>query len=164
MDCVNWTIHGQRFSSRSAFSYILEQGSTLASFYPTDFAGMAPCRREESQMRLFISNYHLLQPDDEENLKLAVALIGPISVSIRFTKNFFFYMSGIFYDYSCLSMPNITNHAVLLVGYGVSRGAPDFWIIQNSWGIGWGENGYARIVRNSVIDCGITSAAIYPVL
>jgi len=38
------------------------------------------------------------------------------------------------------------NHAVTLVGYGTESGT-DYWVIQNSWGLGWGVNGIGRIVR-----------------
>lgn len=38
-------------------------------------------------------------------------------------------------------------HAVVVVGYGKENEDP-YWIIANSWGTGWGNNGYARIVRN----------------
>ena len=34
---------------------------------------------------------------------------------------------------------------MLLVGY-----TPDYWIIKNSWGPGWGENGYVRIKRGKL--------------
>ena len=56
------------------------------------------------------------------------------------------------------------NHAVLLVGYGTDPDVGDYWVIQNSWGVTWGEKGYMRLARNTLYNCGITSAAIYPVL
>ena len=166
IDCVDWATDGdgQRFSSRSAFDYIRKKGSTLKSFYPNDSSKRKPCRREENQGRLFISGYRLLKPFDEENLKIAVAIIGPIAVSIRITRNFFFYKSGVFYDSACRMWAHTTNHVVLLVGYGSSPDGGDFWVIQNNWGVGWGENSYARMARNSVINCAIASSAIYPVL
>ena len=100
---------------------------------------------------------------DEEELKRAVALLGPTAVKIQVTENFVTYKSGVFYDSACVMGPSRI-HAVVLVGYGHDIVAGDFWIIKNSWGVTWGEKGYMKLARNTVYDCGITSDVILPVI
>ena len=56
------------------------------------------------------------------------------------------------------------NHAVVLTGYGSDPVAGNFWVIQNSWGSYWGENGYVRMARNTLSDCCVAAAALYPVI
>ncbi len=52
------------------------------------------------------------------------------------------------------------NHAVLAVGYGTLNGM-DYWLIKNSWGATWGDNGYFRMQRG-VNMCGIINCNSYP--
>jgi KDEL-tailed cysteine endopeptidase len=70
--------------------------------------------------------------------------VGPLSTSTDGgTWDFQNYSSGIL-TASCSQV----NHAVTLVGYGVSTTGIKYWLIRNSWGSYWGENGYIRIQVN----------------
>lgn len=78
---------------------------------------------------------------------------GPIVVEFNAIPNFFRYQSGIFNDKSCSA--NI-DHAMAAVGYG-----PDHVILKNSWGVGWGEKGFARVARGWNL-CGMYKWGFHP--
>ncbi|KAF4516390.1 hypothetical protein B566_EDAN008513 [Ephemera danica] len=58
---------------------------------------------------------------------------------------------------------DILDHAMLLVGYGTNENGIDYWIIKNSHGKAWGENGYMRL-RRGANTCAIASDTNFPVI
>ena len=76
---------------------------------------------------------------------------GPLAISVA-ASNFKNYHGGVFDG--CSYHENIQlNHAVQLVGWGSENGV-DFWIVRNSWGSTWGEEGYIRLLREENPGCG----------
>lgn len=47
------------------------------------------------------------------------------------------------------------DHGVQLVGFGTDAKGGDYWLVRNSWGTGFGEEGYIRIRRYATAPCGI---------
>merc|ERR1712224_1151824 len=43
------------------------------------------------------------------------------------------------------------------MGYGTDAEHGDYWIVRNSWGPEWGENGFIRLKRESEAMCGTDS-------
>jgi C1A family cysteine protease len=85
----------------------------------------------------------------EEKLAHNLLSFGPIPIGIDSSNPIFdVYKSGVIKEHQC---GKDIDHAVLVVGY-----TPTYWILKNSWGPQWGENGYFRIKRG-VNACGINS-------
>uniref|UniRef100_A0AAY4D9D5 Cathepsin 12 n=1 Tax=Denticeps clupeoides TaxID=299321 RepID=A0AAY4D9D5_9TELE len=146
----------------NAYDYVVNNGLQSSDTYPYTSVDTQPCFYDSSQIVARINDYRFIPAGDEQALADAVATIGPITVAVDADhSSFLFYSSGIYEEPMC--DPNNLSHAVLLVGYG-SEGGRDYWIIKNSWGTGWGEGGYMRMVRNGSNTCGIASYALYPVV
>ncbi|KAL0689354.1 hypothetical protein Bca4012_089032 [Brassica carinata] len=108
-----------------------------------------------------ISGYETVPNDDEEALLKAVSQ-QPVSVAIDASGLAFKQYSGGIYNGDCGTH---LNHAVTIVGYGMSEKGTKYWLLKNSWGQTWGENGYMRIKRD--VDtpqgmCGLARLAFYP--
>lgn len=95
----------------------------------------------------------------ESSMMKALVNRGPVAVAMdASSKTFYFYSSGVYQDNEC-STKDFT-HAMLVVGYGSSEGE-NYWLVKNSWGTSWGEEGYIRVARG-YNTCGILSRGSYP--
>jgi len=86
---------------------------------------------------------------------------GPASVAVQAdTATFQTYSSGIITSSACGT--NI-DHAITAVGYGTNDAGQSYYIVQNSWGTGWGDQGYVAIGAASGAGiCGINQYVAYP--
>jgi len=95
----------------------------------------------------------------EPQLKEAVGNVGPITIGVNASPSSFGrYAGGVYDDPACSTQGN---HMVTAVGYDT---AANYWIVKNSWGRSWGEDGYIRFIYGKEM-CGVGYCmAVWPVL
>jgi hypothetical protein len=76
-----------------------------------------------------------------DDIKRKILEFGPIAVGVTADETFQSYLSGVYNARTTAPL----NHAVVLVGWDDAQGKEGVWFLRNSWGPGWGENGYMRI-------------------
>jgi cathepsin L len=145
-----------------AFAYIKKNGLTTESKYPY-VARNQFCKNFGKTIanKTFISDWKNVQPMNETRMVDVLFHVGPLNVAVAASsRDFKFYKSGIL-DKCGVQL----DHAVLVVGYGVENGN-EYFIIKNSWGETYGENGYIRISRNRHIGgtCGVATMPSYPIV
>jgi len=81
----------------------------------------------------------------EENMKQEIAQRGPLACGIAVPDSLEDYTGGIYCDTT--KDVNIV-HDISIVGYGTEDGKP-YWLVRNSWGTHWGENGFFKVCRGT---------------
>eukprot|EP00914_Ancora_sagittata_P018237 GHVO01036051.1.p1 GENE.GHVO01036051.1~~GHVO01036051.1.p1 ORF type:complete len:351 (+),score=53.34 GHVO01036051.1:138-1190(+) len=144
-----------------AFKYIqVNDGDDTEESYPYEGVD-GECRFKKDFVGATVTGYTDLPKGDELKMKEAVATIGPIAVAIDAAhQSFQMYASGVYDEETCTD--NL-DHAVLVVGYGTDLGQ-DYWLVKNSWGTTWGDDGYIKMSRNKDNQCGIANMASYPLV
>jgi len=140
----------------NAFKYIQANGGIdTEDSYPYTARDGTSCLFKPANVAAKVSGFSDVPSQSESGL--ASALNGqPVSVAIDASHSSFqFYSGGVYYEAACSSTQ--LDHGVLAVGYG-----SDHYIVKNSWGSGWGSQGYILMARNRNNNCGIATAASYP--
>jgi len=147
---------------------------------------ICPCSTPVNATRYFANNYQYVGGYyggcSEEAMRISLVRNGPLVVTYKATDQFGNYydngFNGIWHCNSTTtrsSLPpylqqyypfEMSNHAVLLVGYGIDRYTKErYWIVRNSWGKNWGDGGFFRIARGTN-ECFIETGAMeaFPIL
>ncbi|CAG4972964.1 unnamed protein product [Colias eurytheme] len=129
--------------SHYVFKALAEQGGSMREEdYPYEDA-KGQCRTQKDKIAVKVTGGDQLFVSGEDDLKEAVASHGPLSIAICTDSQFHAYVGGVYRPSTpCMQY----NHATLLVGYG-NDGRDNYWLIKNSWGADWGEQGYIKLVR-----------------
>ncbi|KAL4555596.1 hypothetical protein LXL04_038220 [Taraxacum kok-saghyz] len=142
----------------SAFEYTLKVGGLMREEdYPYTGNDGGKCKFDKNKIVASVSNFSVVSLDEDQ---IAANLVkhGPLAVAIN-AVYMQTYIRGVSCPYVCSKR---LDHGVLMVGYGAGGFSPirrkekPYWIIKNSWGPNWGENGYYKICKGPNV-CGVDS-------
>ncbi|XP_024545824.1 zingipain-2 [Selaginella moellendorffii] len=156
---------------QDSFVYIQKTGLEASASYP--YIGKNSTCHIGNPYKVFIDGFDTLRgslcapgvsaSDIEEELKMRVAQQPVTALIDGSSKDFVKYTGGIFKG-PCHSTGDTGLTAVLIVGYGSDNG-DDYWILKNSRGTKWGEQGYMKIQRGTGLyggRCGINNYVFFP--
>ena len=138
-----------------ASEYVMAHGLCTEEDYPYH-AKDEDCKDDKCESAISIKGYEDVPENDGAALKQAVSK-APVSVAIEADSMVFqMYKTGVIDSTACGTS---LNHGVLAVGY-----TADYWIVKNSWGASWGDNGYIKIAykETGAGICGINQMNSYP--
>lgn len=133
-----------------AFNYINSTGIVLQTEYPYT-AVQSSCKNIPTAKKFLNSAKPWTMLTDSDSVKESLAKTGPVSICVD-ASNWSMYKSGVF---SNCGKTNL-NHAVTLVGYT----ADSVWLVRNSWGTSWGDQGHIRLAAGNT--CGLLNHALIP--
>lgn len=154
VDCVRKSMGCRGGYMDSAYEYVIRNRLAQSTSYPYTGSGNRVCTVGRKGI-LQIRGYGWVRPTVSPQSLQNLASQHVLSIGINANQAFRFYKSGIFNGPCEQSI----NHAVNIVGY-----TSNFWIIRNSWGKDWGENGYMKLSRTNGFICGIERMVHYAIL
>lgn len=126
------------------YQYLQDEGAPLESEVPY-LQKDATCRAD-AKVNHKVAAWGFVDANADvpatDKIKETLCRYGPVSSSVHVSEAFKMYAGGVFDEFS----NGQTNHAVTLVGWDDKRGA---WLMRNSWGEWWGEDGYMWIKYGS---------------
>ncbi len=121
---------------------LVDPGAAMESCFPY-VADEVPCNEScptpyQIQSWAFIEEDNMVPPTND--IKQAIYTYGAVQAGVYVDRWFQLYTGGVFNR--CKKKVNWTNHAIILCGWDDAKGA---WLLKNSWGTGWGEDGFMWI-------------------
>ncbi|XP_075992759.1 cathepsin L-like [Anticarsia gemmatalis] len=143
--------HGGKCSD--VFWSLMEQGGAVPQADYPYIAKEQQCKHPRATA--LISGCRFYNLHSQKKLQLALFENGPISITMEPARLHLF-TGRTLTDSMCYASNQPTLHGVLLVGYGTDEQGVDYWLLKNSWGANWGDNGYFRVQRGEgAYSCGM---------
>ena len=153
VDCGHGGCHGG--VPRKQYDLIMELGGIAREEDYVYTAKEGECKFDNSTVVVTVKGGQNVGKN-ETQIAAFVAKNGPVSVCIN-AAYMMHYKGGVVHPAPGTCLPSSINHAVLIVGYGVEDKLP-YWLIKNSWGAKYGEDGYYKLYRGDN-SCGVAKMA-----
>ena len=147
----------------NAMRYVQKHGLDTETAYPYKAVDGKCASKRHGPAAATVSAFNLVSTNETQ---IAAALLrhGPLSIGID-AAWMQTYVGGVACPWICNKAG--LDHGVLIVGYGVNGTAParpwhrrqDYWIVKNSWGPGWGLEGYYHICKDRAA-CGLNTMVV----
>jgi len=111
-----------------------------------------PCDMKKFKPAVKVANYYDLPSNVAGPTLQYVGTNGPLAINVD-ASSWSGYESGVF-DGCNNDSPDL-NHIVQMVGFGTDSSLGDYWLVRNSWGVNYGEDGYIRVKRYATPPCGV---------
>lgn len=158
---------------KNAFYYMREKGVTLSKDYPY-IDKMEDCKfdREKDLKAYQVNEFKIFDYPLNKDLQTLVCQ-GALASEFFINDCIKNYAGGIITDGNgecgCSDLET-SNHALAIVGFGkdtMAKGCKKYWLLKNSWGSDWGEQGFMRLCREDddlpLGTCSIRQSVILPI-
>ena len=101
---------------------------------------------------------------EEKGIKREILKNGPVAAQMVIYTDFLTYSEGVYHRTEDAFKFN-GQHVVKIVGWDKQADGHDFWIVENSWGADWGEQGFVRVLasdKSTQLDFYAVGVAVYP--
>jgi len=118
----------------------------------------AGCSAQKKYKKWSIDEFGLVNGTAE--MKAEIHARGPITCGVAVTPALLKYTGGVFDDTTGPKGVADLEHAIAVTGWGTDAGK-DYWVVRNSWGTHWGEQGWFRLSAQTGHDLGITTDCVW---
>ncbi|EGC38873.1 hypothetical protein DICPUDRAFT_96752 [Dictyostelium purpureum] len=138
----------------NAYRYVIENGGLDSeNSYPYLAVTGDSCKFKSGNVAAKISNFTMI-PQNETQMAGYLATHGPLAIAAD-AAEWQFYIGGVF-DLPC---GQSLDHGILIVGFSAEKNIfghlKPYWIVKNSWGASWGEQGYLYLGKGKNL-CGVS--------
>jgi C1A family cysteine protease len=159
VDCDKYSNGCGGGSMQTAFFWFKKNMTELENDY--SYTGKNGTCMETSYTGQFESTGYKTVTANSQSALMSAIELNPVSIAIEADKSAFQYYTGGVLDSTACGTS--LDHGVLAVGYGTENGT-DYYLVKNSWGSSWGDNGYVKLARvgDGAGICGCQMAPVYP--